>query len=180
MINEENTMMTIEDAKFYITSQGGCISTKGFFKDNLTTKDGNIDVWEDEASALRSIEIVRETWENNLANKKKAVKLTDDSFIHLYERWIKGLEKDLKWLDTCVVKELRYNNGMNDTVGKNYIANKGRDTLRKIVAVSPRVVLTECKYKDIGWRYELWPTEPTETWLNFSYTAVKVADFDLF
>jgi hypothetical protein len=67
---------------------------------------------------------------------------------------------------------------MNDTVGKNYIANKGRDTLRKIVAVSPRVVLTECKYKDIGWRYELWPTEPTETWLNFSYTAVKVADFN--
>ena len=99
--------------EFYITSQGGCISTKGFFKDNLTTKDGNIDVWEDEASALRSIEIVRETWENNLANKKKAVKLTDDSFIHLYERWIKGLEKDLKWLDTCVVKELCYNKSMS-------------------------------------------------------------------
>ncbi len=94
--------------EFYITSQGGCISTKGFFKDNLTTKDGNIDVWEDEASALRSIEIVRETWENNLANKNKAVK-GPDPFEHLYERWIKGLEKDLKWLDTCVVKELRYN-----------------------------------------------------------------------
>jgi len=94
--------------KFYITSQGGCISTKGFFKDNLTTKDGNVDVWEDEASALRSIEIVRETWENNLANKNKAVK-GPDPFEHLYERWIKGLEKDLKWLDTCVVKELRYN-----------------------------------------------------------------------
>ena len=54
---------------------------------------------------------------------------------------------------------------MNDTVGKNYIANKDRDTLRKIVSVSPRVVLTECKYKELGWRYELWPTEPTETWL---------------
>ncbi len=93
--------------KFYITSQGGCISTKGFFKDNLTTKDGNIDVWEDEASALKSIETVRRTWENNLANKKRAVTAPDqDSFIYLYERWIKGLEKDLKWLDTCVVKEL--------------------------------------------------------------------------
>jgi hypothetical protein len=93
--------------EFYITSQGGCISTKGFFKDNLTTKDGNIDVWEDEASALKSIETVRRTWENNLANKKRAVTAPDqDSFIYLYERWIKGLEKDLKWLDTCVVKEL--------------------------------------------------------------------------
>ena len=96
--------------EFYITSQGGCISTRGFFKDNLTTKDGNIVVWEDEASALRSIETVRWTWENDLADKKRAVKAPDqDSFVYLYERWIKGLEKDLKWLDTCVVKELRYN-----------------------------------------------------------------------
>ena len=53
---------------------------------------------------------------------------------------------------------------MNDTVGKNYIAVKGRDTLRKIVVVSPRVVLTECEYKELGWRYELWPSEPSETW----------------
>jgi hypothetical protein len=65
---------------------------------------------------------------------------------------------------------------MNDTVGKNYIAVKGRDTLRKIVVVSPRVVLTECKYKELGWRYELWPTEPTETWLNFSYSDERLKD----
>ena len=96
--------------EFYITSQGGCISTKGFFKDNLTTKDGNINVWEDEASASRAIETVRWNWENNLADKKRAVKAPDqDSFIYLYERWIKELEKNLKWLDTCVVKELSYN-----------------------------------------------------------------------
>ena len=68
--------------EFYITSQGGCISTKGFFKDNLTTKDGNIVVWEDEASASRAIETVRWTWENDLADKKRAVKAPDqDSFI---------------------------------------------------------------------------------------------------
>ena len=65
---------------------------------------------------------------------------------------------------------------MNDTVGKNYIATKGRDTLRKIVVTSPRVVLTECKYKELGWRYELWPKEPTETWLNFSYSDEKLTD----
>ncbi len=76
----------------------------------------------------------------------------------------------------------------NDTVGKNYIATKGRDTLRKIVVVSPRVVLTECEYKvakcvdpegeykEMGWRYELWPTEPTETWLNFSFSDEKLTD----
>ena len=72
--------------------------------------------------------------------------------------------------------ELRYNYGMNDTVGKNYIANKGRDTLRKIVVVSPRVVLTECDTQEVGWRYELWPKEPTETWLNFSHSDEKVTD----
>ena len=65
---------------------------------------------------------------------------------------------------------------MNQTIGDNYIANKGRDTLRKIVVVSPRVVLTECEYKGIGSRYELWPTEPTETWLNFSYSDEKLTD----
>ena len=65
---------------------------------------------------------------------------------------------------------------MNQTIGGNYIANKGRDTLRKIVVVSPRVVLTECEYDKIGWRYELWPTEPTETWLNFSYSDEKLTD----
>jgi hypothetical protein len=65
---------------------------------------------------------------------------------------------------------------MNDTVGENYIAVKGRDTLRKIVVVSPRVVLTECEYKELGWRYELWPTEPTETWLNFSYSDERLKD----
>ena len=65
---------------------------------------------------------------------------------------------------------------MNQTIGKNYIAVKGRDTLRKIVSVSPRVVLTECKYKKLGWRYELWPTEPTETWLNFSYSDERLKD----
>ncbi len=65
---------------------------------------------------------------------------------------------------------------MNQTIGKNYIAVKGRDTLRKIVVVSPRVVLTECEYKDLGWRYELWPTEPTETWLNFSYSDERLKD----
>ena len=65
---------------------------------------------------------------------------------------------------------------MNDTVGKNYIANKGRDTLRKIVVVSPRVVLTECEYKELGWRYELWSKEPTETFLNFSYSDEKLTD----
>ena len=67
---------------------------------------------------------------------------------------------------------------MNDTVGKNYIAVKGRDTLRKIVVVSPHVVLTECEYKELGWRYELWPKEPTETWLNFSYSDEKVMDLN--
>mgnify|MGYP003638344204 FL=1 len=65
---------------------------------------------------------------------------------------------------------------MNQTIGKNYIAVKGRDTLRKIVVVSPRVVLTECEYKELGWRYELWPTEPTETWLNFSYSDERLKD----
>ena len=90
--------------EFYITSQGGCISTRGFFKDNLTTKSGNIVVWEDEASASRAIELVRETWENNLTSKRGYKK--DSPFADMYERWIKGLEKDLKWLDTCVVKEL--------------------------------------------------------------------------
>ena len=65
---------------------------------------------------------------------------------------------------------------MNDTVGKNYIATKGRDTLRQIVVVSPRVVLTECEYKELGWRYELWPTEPSETFLNFSYSDEKLTD----
>ena len=65
---------------------------------------------------------------------------------------------------------------MNQTIGENYIANKGRDTLRKIVVVSPRVVLTECEYKELGWRYELWPTEPTETWLNFSYSEERLKD----
>ena len=65
---------------------------------------------------------------------------------------------------------------MNQTIGDNYIANKGRDTLRKIVVVSPRVVLTECEYGKYGWRYELWPTEPTETWLNFSYSDEKLTD----
>ena len=65
---------------------------------------------------------------------------------------------------------------MNDTVGENYIAVKERDTLRKIVVVSPRVVLTECEYKELGWRYELWPTEPTETWLNFSYSDERLKD----
>tara|TARA_R110002050_G_scaffold117518_2_gene234287 strand:- start:2260 stop:2571 length:312 start_codon:yes stop_codon:yes gene_type:complete len=65
---------------------------------------------------------------------------------------------------------------MNDTVGKNYIATKGRDTLRKIVVVSPRVVLTECEYKELGWRYELWPTEPTETWLNFSFSDEQLSN----
>ena len=65
---------------------------------------------------------------------------------------------------------------MNQTIGKNYIAVKGRDTLRKIVSVSPRVVLTECEYKELGWRYELWPTEPTETWLNFSYSDERLKD----
>ena len=65
---------------------------------------------------------------------------------------------------------------MNQTIGKNYIAVKGRDTLRKIVVVLPRVVLTECEYKDLGWRYELWPTEPTETWLNFSYSDERLED----
>ena len=65
---------------------------------------------------------------------------------------------------------------MNQTIGDNYIANKGRDTLRKIVVVSPRVVLTECEYKELGWRYELWPTEPTETWLNFSYSDERLKD----
>ena len=65
---------------------------------------------------------------------------------------------------------------MNQTIGKNYIAVKGRDTLRKIVSVSPRVVLTECEYKDLRWRYELWPTEPTETWLNFSYSNERLKD----
>ena len=65
---------------------------------------------------------------------------------------------------------------MNDTVGDNYIANKGRDTLRKIVVVSPRVVLTECEYKEIGWRYELWPKEPTETWLNFSFSDEQLSN----
>lgn len=65
---------------------------------------------------------------------------------------------------------------MNDTVGKNYIATKGRDTLRQIVVVSPRVVLTECEYKELGWRYELWPTEPSETCLNFSYSDEKLTD----
>jgi len=65
---------------------------------------------------------------------------------------------------------------MNDTVGENYIAVKGRDTLRKIVVVSPRVVLTECEYKELGWRYELWPSEPSETWLNFSYSDERLKD----
>jgi hypothetical protein len=51
-----------------------------------------------------------------------------------------------------------------------------RNTLRKIVVVSPRVVLTECEYKELGWRYELWPTEPTETWLNFSYSDERLKD----
>ena len=67
---------------------------------------------------------------------------------------------------------------MNDTVGENYIATKGRDTLRQIVVVSPRVVLTECEY-DEGWnywRYELWPKEPSETWLSFSYSEEKITD----
>ena len=65
---------------------------------------------------------------------------------------------------------------MNDTVGKNYIATKGRDTLRKIVVVSPRVVLTECEYRELGWRYELWPTAPTETWLNFSFSDEQLSN----
>ena len=65
---------------------------------------------------------------------------------------------------------------MNDVVGKNYIASKGRDTLRQIVVVSPRVVLTECEYKELGWRYELWPSEPSETWLNFSYEDEQLKD----
>ena len=56
---------------------------------------------------------------------------------------------------------------MNQTIGKNYIAVKGRDTMRKIVSVTPGVVLTECKYKGEGWRYELWPTEPSECCLTF-------------
>jgi hypothetical protein len=65
---------------------------------------------------------------------------------------------------------------MNQTIGENYIANKGRDTLRKIVVVSPRVVLTECEYKELGWRYELWPTEPTETWLAAECSEERLKD----
>lgn len=57
-------------------------------------------------------------------------------------------------------------NNINQVIGENYIAVKGRDTMRKIVSVTPGVVLTECKYKDGGWRYELWPTEPSECWLT--------------
>lgn len=65
---------------------------------------------------------------------------------------------------------------MNDTIGENYIAAKGRDTLRKIVCVSPRVVLTECEYKEVGWRYELWPTEPSESWLTFKTEEEQMND----
>ena len=94
--------------QFYITSQGGCISTKGFFRDNLTNKEGNILIWESEESALKSIEGFRSTRSFNLENKKESLK-KDSPFTYLYEGWIEGLEKDLEWLDTCVVKELSYN-----------------------------------------------------------------------
>ena len=94
--------------KFYINSPKGCVSHKGYLQDNLTTKDGDdIFLWESEEAAIKSFKIQRENIELKLDNMRGYKKT--DPFAHFYERWIKGYERTLEFINSCEIKELSYN-----------------------------------------------------------------------
>lgn len=62
----------------------------------------------------------------------------------------------------------------NNTVGKTYMA-PGRDIMRPIVAVSPRICLLECdrRHRNEGWYYELRTTKPSDRYLTYHTTQER-------
>ena len=93
----------------YITSPKGCISTKGAIKDNLTTREGNIRVWESEESALKSIKIARGTAESILDGYQSAVKESKEirpEFVSMYSEGMEKMEKVIAFYNSCEIKEL--------------------------------------------------------------------------
>ena len=96
----------------YITSPAGCISTRGAIKDNLTTREGNIRVWESEESALKSIKIARGTAESILDGNQMALKEAKEEFpefVEMYSNACKKMENVIEFYNSCEIKELRYN-----------------------------------------------------------------------
>lgn len=93
----------------YITSPKGCISTKGAIKDNLTTREGNIRVWESEEKALRSIKIARGTAESILDGNQMALKEAKEispEFVSMYSEGCEKMEKEIEFYNSCEIKEL--------------------------------------------------------------------------
>ena len=93
----------------YIASPAGCISTKGALKNNLTTREGNIRVWESEESALKSIKIARGTAKSILDGNQMALKEAKEirpEFVEMYSNACKKMEKEIEFYNSCEIKEL--------------------------------------------------------------------------
>ena len=113
----------------YISSPNGVVSTKGAIKNNLTTIEGNVRVWETEEKALQSIKIAKGTAESILDGHQMALKEVKEicrsergrswtefdkltirsEFVEMYSDACKKMEKEIEFYNSCEIKELRYN-----------------------------------------------------------------------
>ncbi len=93
----------------YISSPNGVVSTKGAIKNNLTTIEGNVRVWETEEKALQSIKIAKGTAESILDGNQMALKEAKEEFpqfVEMYSGACKKMEKEIEFYNSCEIKEL--------------------------------------------------------------------------
>jgi len=95
--------------KAYIESNTGCISNKGSFKSWLCPKEGDIRIFETKETAERTLKYNKGLVKSNLDSMEKHLaeaKINFPDMADLYEDEVLRGKKDMKWFNSCEVKEV--------------------------------------------------------------------------
>ena len=94
---------------YYIESNTGCISNKERFDSWTCPKEGNIQLWNSKEAAERSLKYNKGLIKSGLEGVVRHLEEAKEQFpdmVEVYESGVESMESALKWVESCVIKEL--------------------------------------------------------------------------